>query len=46
MVFCRIITDDGLIGWGEPIVEGKASTVKACVEEMKPYLIGADPKNI
>ncbi|WP_296972111.1 galactonate dehydratase [Tepidanaerobacter sp. EBM-38] len=44
--FVEIITDEGLVGWGEPVVEGKASTVKACVEEMKPYLIGADPKNI
>lgn len=44
--FVEIITDEGIVGWGEPVVEGKASTVKACVEEMKPYLIGADPKNI
>lgn len=44
--FVEIITDDSFVGWGEPVVEGKASTVKACVEEMKPYLIGANPQNI
>ncbi len=44
--FVEIETDDGLIGWGEPVIEGKAATVRACVEEMKPYLIGADPMRI
>ncbi len=44
--FVEIETDDGLIGWGEPVIEGKAATVQACVEEMKPYLIGADPMKI
>lgn len=44
--FVEIETDDGLIGWGEPVIEGKAATVRACVEEMKPYLIGADPMKI
>lgn len=44
--FVEIETDDGLVGWGEPVIEGKAATVRACVEEMKPYLIGADPMKI
>lgn len=44
--FVEIITDDGYTGWGEPVLEGKASTVRACVEEMKPYLIGKDPMKI
>lgn len=44
--FCEIVTDTGFTGWGEPIVEGKASTVKACVEEMSGYLIGKDPLRI
>ena len=44
--FVEIETDDGFIGWGEPVIEGKAATVRACVEEMKPYLIGADPMKI
>ncbi|MBD2847256.1 galactonate dehydratase [Paenibacillus sp. IB182496] len=39
-LFLKITTDDGYYGWGEPIVEGKAETVRACVEEMAEYLIG------
>lgn len=45
-LFLKIETDDGLVGWGEPVVEGKADTVKAAVEEMKDYLIGKDPMRI
>lgn len=45
-LFLKISTDQGLSGWGEPIVEGKAATVKAAVEEMKDYLIGKDPLKI
>lgn len=45
-LFLRLETDDGLVGWGEPIVEGRADTVKACVEELWPYLEGQDPMRI
>ena len=44
--FIEIETDEGISGWGEPIIEGKAYTVKACIEEMKSYLIGQDPMKI
>lgn len=44
--FVEIETDDGFTGWGEAVVEGKAATVKACVQEMTDYLIGSDPMNI
>lgn len=44
--FVEIETDEGFTGWGEPVVEGKAATVQACVEEMKPYLIGRNPMEI
>jgi len=44
--FVEVITDEGIVGWGEPVIEGKAASVRACVEEMKPYLIGADPMRI
>ena len=44
--FVEIVTDDGLTGWGEAIIEGKANTVLACVEEMKEYLLGKDPRRI
>ncbi len=45
-LFLKITTDDGLFGWGEPIVEGRAETVKACVQELSSYLLGADPRRI
>ncbi|MFE2500041.1 galactonate dehydratase [Streptomyces scopuliridis] len=45
-LFLRVDTDEGLSGWGEPIVEGRAHTVATCVEEMFDYLIGQDPARI
>ena len=45
-LFLKITTDDGLIGWGEPIVEGRADTVRAAVEEASEYLIGQPAGNI
>lgn len=44
--FVEIVTDEGLTGWGEPVLEGHCATVLACVQEMKPYLIGQDPMRI
>ena len=44
--FVEIITDEGISGWGEAVLEGHCSTVLACVEEMKDYLIGKDPGQI
>ena len=44
--FVEIVTDNGLTGWGEAVLEGHASAVLACVQEMKDYLIGADPTRI
>ncbi|MCF2437078.1 hypothetical protein LV779_35530 [Streptomyces thinghirensis] len=25
---CRVETDEGIVGWGEPVVEGRAATVR------------------
>ncbi|MCR4709236.1 MAG: galactonate dehydratase [Clostridiales bacterium] len=44
--FVEIVTDDGLTGWGEAVLEGHADAVLACVNEYKPYLIGKDPMRI
>ncbi|KAG2185504.1 hypothetical protein INT44_002297 [Umbelopsis vinacea] len=41
--FCKITTDSGIVGWGEPVVEGRAEAVVAVVETHKEYLIGKDP---
>src|SRR6266480_2036956 len=45
-LFLKIRTDDGLVGWGEPIIEGRADTVRTAVEEMGDYLIGKDASPI
>ena len=45
-LFLKIETDAGIAGWGEPVVEGRAETVAACVAELADYLIGKDPSAI
>lgn len=45
-LFLKITTESGLIGWGEPVVEGRADTVEACVRELEPYLIGRSAGDI
>ncbi|MFG1693954.1 galactonate dehydratase [Nonomuraea sp. NPDC049309] len=45
-LFLRIRTDEGITGWGEPIVEGRAETVRAAVAELADYLVGRDPLRI
>ena len=42
----RIECDTGIVGWGEPVLEGRTHTVMTAVEEMKEELIGRDPRNI
>jgi galactonate dehydratase len=44
--FLRIDTDEGIAGWGEPVLEGRAHTVAAAVEELGDYVIGKDPSLI
>ena len=44
--FVEITTDAGYTGWGEAVLEGHAAAVLACVNEMKDYLLGADPAKI
>ncbi len=41
--FLKVETDEGIAGWGEPVVEGRAATVAAAVAELADYLIGKDP---
>jgi galactonate dehydratase len=45
-LFLKITTDSGIVGWGEPVVEGRAATVQTAVEEMSDYLLGKDPARI
>jgi len=45
-LFLKIETDAGIVGWGEPVLEGRAATVAAAVEELSDYLVGRDPRRI
>ena len=45
-LFLKIETDEGIFGWGEPVIEGRAHTVAAAVDELSDYLIGQDPLQI
>ncbi len=45
-LFLKIETDEGIAGWGEPVLEGRAHTVQAAVEELADYLVGKDPLRI
>ncbi len=45
-LFLKIHTDEGLVGLGEPILEGRALTCAQAVAELAPYLVGQDPTRI
>ena len=45
-LFLKIETDEGLAGWGEPVLEGRAATLAALVDELADFLIGRDPRSI
>lgn len=39
-LFLKVTTEDGVVGWGEPVVEGRADTVAAAVHELADYVTG------
>jgi galactonate dehydratase len=45
-LFLKVHTNAGLVGLGEPIVEGRPRAVQAAIKEIEPYLIGKDPRHI
>ena len=45
-VFVKILTDEGIYGWGESTVEWKTRAVVGAIEDLKPLIIGKDPRNI
>ncbi|MBL8205039.1 MAG: galactonate dehydratase [Blastocatellia bacterium] len=45
-LFLKMHTNAGVVGWGEPITEGRALTCATAVKEIEPYLIGKDPRNV
>ncbi len=45
-LFLKVYTDEGIVGYGEPVLEGKARTVETAVKEFFEYLKGKDPMRI
>lgn len=44
--FLKVYTDEGLVGYGEPILEGKSTVVAEAVQVLGRMIIGEDPMNI
>ena len=42
----KVHTDEGVTGYGEPVLEGRVSTVETAVYELGDYIIGKDPRDI
>lgn len=42
-LFLKIETDEGISGWGEPVLEGHAQTLATAIRELEDFLIGRDP---
>ena len=45
-MFLKIETDEGISGWGEAVIEGRARTVETAVREFADQLVGKDPSRI
>lgn len=45
-IFLKIHTDAGIVGLGEPLLEGRALTIKTAIQEIEPYLVGKDPRAV
>ena len=45
-IFLKIHTDAGVVGLGEPLLEGRALTIQTAIKEVEPYLIGKDPRRV
>jgi galactonate dehydratase len=45
-LFLKVHTDAGIVGLGEPLLEGRAKTCATAVEELASYLVGKDPRQV
>jgi len=45
-VFVKLDTNDGIVGWGEGTLEGKAGAVIACMNDFSDFVVGADPMQV
>lgn len=45
-IFLKVHTNAGVVGLGEPLLEGRALTIQTAIKEIEPYLLGKDPRNV
>lgn len=45
-LFLKVETDEGIVGWGEPVVEGRSQTTAQAIQEIGRIIIGMDPRRI
>lgn len=46
-LFVKVMTDEGIYGWGEASVEGQTKAVEQCIQVLaERSVIGEDPRNI
>lgn len=45
-LFLKVHTDEGIVGYGEPVVEGRARTVATAISEFNDFLVGKNPLDI
>lgn len=45
-LFLKVETDEGIAGWGEPVLEGHAETLAAKIAELADFAVGLDPRKI
>ncbi|MDV3307858.1 MAG: galactonate dehydratase [Cyclobacteriaceae bacterium] len=45
-IFLKVHTDAGVVGLGEPLLEGRSLTIQTAIKEIEPYLIGKDPREV
>ncbi len=45
-LFLKVETDEGLVGWGEPVLEGHAETLATKIAELSDLVVGLDPRHV
>lgn len=45
-MFLKVETDEGICGWGEPVLEGRSTVVQEAVNVLSNYIVGKDPFDI
>jgi len=45
-LFLKVETDEGFVGWGEPVLEGHAETLATKIAELSDLVVGLDPRHV